>query len=908
MPNVPRPPPSPPTNVKARSTRFIGRESELAALDARLSAELAVSVLGPPGMGKTRLAHEYALRRADAYPGGAWLCDLTDASGIDGICGAIGATLEVPLTAGDSAGMLAQLADAISARGRLLLILDNFEHLVAHAQATLPVLRARAPEARLLVTSRARTNLEGEAILDLGPLPLPRDDADVAASEAIRLFVDRAGLIAHGYALTTDEAPRAAALVRELDGLPLALELAAARMRVFSTATLLESLRHRFDVLVKGPPSSRQRHGSLRDAIDASWRALDPAERAVLAQCAVFRGSFDLHAAERVIDTSDGAPRVADVLQSLRDRSLLARETPDDARFTLYLSIREYAWDRLRESGAADAAVARHAAHYEARASEWAARADGPEGVEARRWLAAEKENLLAVHRRALERSHVRTAARIALALQPALTVHGPLSLAATLHDAVLRASSASDLDHDLRARTLAARAEVHRLMGDYARALADADEASALSSRIADHDTFVRARCTTTLVHLFQGRLTEAHAELALAETAIPPEDRRLRGRTLTVLGVIRVFEGAQEEARELFSRALPFHREMGDLHFEGMAEGNLCVVQIHLGRREEAREHGERAVALHRALGNRRNLANCFSSLAALADEQGRFDDAEDLWEQAIRIAGEIGDRYTRGVVLGHHGSHQFMAGRLPEARESCKRALQSLRDQHSMEVAIHAWLGSIEAAAGRVAAAREAFEEAERPSWARERPANAAVIHYLRGHLDLALAREAAASGEPASAERHLTDARQRLVGPPLAPSRLEIARARRSLEQAVRAQAPAPIANAMLLVHPEGDWFRLPSGERVDCSRRRLLGRLLVALTEQRLTAPGAPMTAKELVAKGWPSERILSDAALARLRVALSNLRKAGLGNLLSNHPKGYLLDAGTPVRFTTPGE
>ncbi|MDI1449666.1 tetratricopeptide repeat protein [Polyangium sp. 6x1] len=873
-------------------------------------------MLGAPGVGKTRLAQEYALRHAEAYPGGAWMCDLTCASGVDGVCGAIGATLDVPLTAGDSAGMVAQLADAIAARGRLLVILDNFEHLVAHAHATLSVLRERAPEARLLVTSRMRTDVEGEAIVDLGPLPLPRGGADVADSEAVRLFVDRAGLVAPDYALTTEEAPRTAALVRELDGLPLALELAAARMRVFSTATLLDNLRRRFDVLVRGAAGGGPRHGSLRDAIDASWRALDPSEQAVLAHCAVFRGGFDLDAAERVIDLGEGAPRVADVLQSLRDRSLLAREAPregpGDARFTLYLSIRDYAWDRLRERGADGEAIARHAAYYDEQASLWCAKADGPEGVLARRWLLGEKENLLAVHRRAFERSgpacaeDVHRAARVALALQPALTVHGPLSLAAALHDAVLGASGAG-LDADLRARALAARAEVARLMGDYPRALADADEVRALEAQTREHDALVRALFTKTLVHLFQGRLLEAHAELESARGRVHADDRRLQGRLLTVLGVIRVFEGAQDEARASFLKALPLHREAGDIHFEGMAEGNLCVAQIHFGRLEEAREHGERAIAIHRALGNRRNLANCFSSLASIADELDRAGEAAAYWEQSIRIAGEIGDRYTLGVVLGHQGSHLFMAQRLGEARESCKRALVSLRGQHSMEVAIHAWLGSVEATAGRVDAAREAFAEAERPSWARERPANAAVIHHLRGHLDLALAREAAAGGDLAGASQHVAAAKRRLAEAPLAPPRLEVTRARRSLERALLAHERAP-EDAELLVHPEGEWFRLPSGRRVDCSRRPLLGRLLVALTERRLEHPGAPISVKDLVARGWPSERISSAAAVARLRVALSSLRKEGLGALLRSHPKGYLLDAETPARFAERGE
>ena len=898
--------PSPRTNIKIRSTRFIGREAELAALHARLASRMVV-VLGPPGVGKTRLAHEYALRHAEEYPGGTWLCDLTDAAGVDGICAGLGCTLDVPLVGVDGAAMVSQLADALAARGPLLLVLNDFEDVVAHAPATLAIFRERAPEARFLITSRVRTELEGEAVLDLGPLPLPESDADAGSSEAVQLFVDRARLVAQDYAITPDEAPCVAALARQLDGLPLAIELAAARMRVFSTATLLDGLRRGFNVLVKGPRASRGRHASLRGAIEASWAGLDAREQAALAQCSVFRGGFDLRAAERVLDLDDGAPSVADLLQALRDHSLLGR---DGGRFALYLSVRDFVWEKLCEAGSVDTMTARHAAYYLAEGGARAAMVDGPEGIEARRWLAAELENLRAVHTRALARraeggERLAEAAQAALALQPLLASRGPLSQCMALLDPVLQEAPTELFDPSLRARLLVARADVHRLLGNLERSLADAEAARAIAAEHRDWSTLGAALVTLAYNSSQLGDLERARAYVEQTRALSEGGQRRLEGRVLTLMGFVEVLAGSLAEGRPLLRRALPIHRAAGDAWYEGTTLGMLCMAEGKLGNQKAARRYGERSVRILRAAGLRRPEVSALLNLGAVAMDQGRLDAARELLEEGLAAARGFGERSQLArYVLPYLGAAHFLAGRLGDARSVLEEALRGVDTADVPSGRAYLWLGSVESAEGNVEEARAAFDAAERaPADHRD---NDRVLPLHRGLLELALAREAAAAGDAARADAHRAEARRRFAHAEPASANHYLRMARRALEQAIEADARDRAEKApALLVHPRGEWFQLPSGGgRIDCSPRPLIGRLLVALTAHRLAAPGAPLSVDALVAEGWPGERMLSSAALSRLRVAVSDLRKMGPGTLLINRANGYLLDPRVPARFT----
>ncbi|HEY9854947.1 MAG TPA: adenylate/guanylate cyclase domain-containing protein, partial [Stenomitos sp.] len=254
------------TNLVPSPSRFIGRERDLRRVHELFTqGSRLITLLGPGGTGKTRLSQQFGLEGLEDYPGGAWFCDLTQASTLDGIGEAVAAALGVPLTTVTCDDDLVRvLGNALAARGRTLVILDNFEQLVDHAAATLGRWLTAAPESHFLVSSRELLRLPGETAYELSPLGLPSDPSDIAGSEAVQFFVDRVRAVRSDYDLTEADAPTVAEIVRQLDGIPLAIELAAARMSVLTAAKLLERLPRRFDLLSTGRRDASERQATLR--------------------------------------------------------------------------------------------------------------------------------------------------------------------------------------------------------------------------------------------------------------------------------------------------------------------------------------------------------------------------------------------------------------------------------------------------------------------------------------------------------------------------------------------------------------------------------------------------------------------------------------------------------------------
>ncbi len=323
--------------LSAETDAFVGREEELQAL-SRLIEEggRVVSLLGPGGTGKTRLARHFSWTWLGEFPGGVYFCELAEARDQDGLVAAVARGLDVPL----GNDPLSQLGHAIAARGVCLVILDNVEQIVAYAAASVTRWGQLAPQAVFLATSRERLSVPGEQVLSVDPM---------GRDEAVGLFEIRARAHQPTFAVTAQNRADVLAIVETLDGLPLAIELAAARIRILSPPQLRERLKDRFKVLSASSRGGTARQGTLRATIDWSWDLLAPHEKGALAQLSAFEGDFTLAAAEAVLDLKpwEDAPFAMDVVQALVDKSLLRLE-PDRSEqgepwFGLFSSIHAYA-------------------------------------------------------------------------------------------------------------------------------------------------------------------------------------------------------------------------------------------------------------------------------------------------------------------------------------------------------------------------------------------------------------------------------------------------------------------------------------------------------------------------------------------------------------------------------------
>lgn len=832
--------------------RLIGRDGDLLRVEASLGDARLVTVLGPPGIGKTRLAAEVAARAGGGFAGGVLVCDLAEATTADEAAAALGRALGC-----EAQGALA-VGRALALRGAALVVLDDLERLVPQAAATLGLWLEEAGSVRFLCTSREPLRLAGEVRLELEPLGR-RDGVD--------LLVERAAAVRPAWAEPDRDRLALEEIVRRLDGIPLALELAAARAPVLSPAALLERLSSRLAVLEAPPPGASRRQATLRAAIDWSWDLLDEAQRAVLVQCAIFAGDFGLAAAEAVVlPTVPGAPAVLDTLQALRERSLLrdaAREV-GEPRLGMLASVREYAGEKLDASGWRPAVAERHARHVladgerraeAARQSESAARIDllahaAGDLQAAYRWLAA---------------TDPRGAARMALVLDRLLHLRGPFRRHRALLDEALRLAGEAG-DGALRARCLSARGHAHLVERRPGEAASDFEQALALARASGERGLEAEALRGLGVALRDVGRHAEAAERFSQAtEAARMAGDLGLEAQVASSIGTLHRFRGEHEAALSHYERALALHLERGDPRGEAIVRGNLGHAYAALGRSEEAEREIRAALPVLRAIGDRRSEAILTGSLGAALVLRGYPGDAVPLYRHALALSRELGDEPMVGVNRAILAALGAQGGRLAEAEQG-------------------------------FAQARVALERAAAGAW---QP----VIDLLEGVLDLARSRRAAAADDAGASARHLALARGRLATAPPSPASAAaehvvfasswLARLLddRPGEPAPAAASPAPV----LEVGPSARWFRMAGGTRVDLTRRRPLRRVLRVLVASRRSAPGQPAAPEAIARAVWPDQRLAPSAAASRIYVVVSQLRKLGLEEAIARQSGGYLL-------------
>jgi predicted ATPase len=607
-----------PRHLPTERDSFHGRAAELRRIAALFErGERLVVVHGPGGVGKTRLALRHAWGWLASYPGGVYFCDAAAARGTDGLLQAVGRALRAPLGADPAA----QLGAAIHGHGPCLVVLDNVEQVVDEANELLGRWLDAAPLARWLVTSRDALGLVGEQRVAVEPLE---------AVPAIALFHDRAAAVDARYDAGLVDAEVMRALVSRLDGLPLALELAAARAAMLAPAELLQRLEDRFALLASrsGRP---ERHLTLRAAIAWSWEALSLGEAAALAQLSVFEDGFTLAAAEGVVRV-DGQAGIVDLLQSLVDKSLVRR--PHAGRFELLGSIREFAAEQLAPDRAR-AAWERHALHFAA-LDEGQATAD----------RCADVGNLVLACRRSA--GHVSPAVLVALLRNAwsALRLTGPLALAVELAAAIEPAVAD---DTPAAAAVAAVAGAACFSMGAFEPARTHVGRGLALLAPLADgagDELAARLHCLAgeLAAQAGQAGAAEHHLRIGL-ECAVRNGDASLRCQLLNAMGATASDLGHAEAARGHYEAALAIAESAGLAAWRGGLLGNLGWVHHAAGRLDAARDAFTQALHWALASGDRRWEGNARSNLGLVAHEQGDHASAQREFEAALALARRIG-----------------------------------------------------------------------------------------------------------------------------------------------------------------------------------------------------------------------------------------------------------------------
>jgi len=652
-------------SLPAERDAFVGRRSTLLDLARRFEdGARLVSLLGIGGGGKTRLATRFGWVWMGDYPGGVWFCDLAPARTVEGLYSAVAQGLQLPLGVEDP---LDRIGRAIAGRGACLVILDNFEQLARHAEATLGRWLDMAAEARFLVTTREVLGIAGEETLALAPLQ---------AADAEALFRRRAAAAKRDFEPGPEDEAAIAPLVKLLDGLPLAIELAAARVRMLPPKALLARMSERFKLLASGG-GRLDRQSTLRAAFDWSWDLLTGAEKVALAQLSVFEGGFTLAAAEAVLDLSalDDAPWTVDVLSSLVDKSFV-RPLADE-RFDLLVSVQAYAAEHLQTEGRYPGSGVAALAAAQWRHGDWFA-ALGPAG--ATQGACADLDNLVVACRRAVLAGRAEQAAGALDGAWAALNLRGPFAAGVDLAELVCVLPG---LAGQAAAHALAVLGWALEATGQ--RGTAADHFAASLQYAQASRDLRCEAAVSIRLgaLHARDGLVEVARSEhthaLSLARQL---KDTALECAALNGLGTVDFEQGRMVGAQAHYEAALGVARTASDQHWQGILLGNLGNLHANLGRIGQARTHCEEALQGARLLGDRQRQGRGLNTIAMLDYLQGRLGHAIEAAEAALGVARELGYVRLECVALGTLGLALSEAGKLPEALGANTAALAIAR----------------------------------------------------------------------------------------------------------------------------------------------------------------------------------------------------------------------------------
>jgi predicted ATPase len=658
-----------PNNLPIQLTSFVGREQEIGEVKSLLTTTRLLTLMGTGGCGKTRLALQVATEVLEEFPDGVWVVELASLSDPVLVPQAVASTLDVREQPGRPLPeTLVNYLRPLS----LLLLVDNCEHLLPTCAEVANVLLRSCPRLHILTTSRESLGIAGETRWQVPPLSLPEahhlpSAEELVRYEAVRLFVERASAALPTFKLTDQNAPVVARICHRLDGIPLAIELAAARTRVLTVEQIAIRLDDRFRLLANGSRITLPRHQRLRAAFDWSYDLLSGAEQILLRRLSGFAGGFTLNATEAVCASDEIAEQeMLDLLTHLVDKSLvIVEERDDEARYRLLETVRQYAWEKSQESGEAHIR-ARHLTFFLSLAE---AAAPGLVGERQAAWLnrlERDHDNLRAALEWSADQPEV--GLRLAAALAQFWEVHGYWTEGRERLASMLDRTKASG-PSAVRAKALTAVGRLAWYQGDYAAARTRHEESLAINR--------------------------ELGVKQGIAQS-------------LSNLGLVALDQGDYTAARVLYEQSLAINGELGDKQGIGRALGNLGIVACRLGDYASARSLHEQTLMMFRELGGKRDIAYTLNNLAEVAFHQGEHVWAGTLFRQSIAMKQELGDRYgiaytlERMAALSNREKRPERAAKLLGAAQGLRESIgalipPALREEYEREVAtVHEALG--------------------------------------------------------------------------------------------------------------------------------------------------------------------------------------------------------------------
>jgi predicted ATPase/class 3 adenylate cyclase len=632
-----------PHNFPAQVTSFVGRTQEITELKGLLRSGKSrlITMTGPGGTGKTRLSMQLAADQMHHFPGGIWFVELAGTSDHNAVPFHLANALSIDLLPNTSP--LKQVIEFLRRRTALL-VLDNFEQVTDAADIVAEILR-ECPTITCLITSRELLRITGELEYPLEPLSTPPTGSagtDWLQYDSVQLFIERCQSMRQDFTVTDDIGPTIVELCRRLEGIPLALELAAARVRGMSVKQILQKLSHRFDLLASGHRDLPERQRTLRHAIDWSYDLLSQDEQALFAELSVFTGGFYPEAAE-VVCTTYGA---FDLVFSLRDKSLLKVEEIDGSmRYRMLESLREYADEKLQANGKAEELRGRHADYYLELAQEWGERLDGSgsNASDAMKVFHEEIENMRKGMDWSVECSNDERTTAYGKSLARYFLAHGPYDECDT------RLSIAEDACRHL-------------------------NQPSDLSLLLLQHGRLAWRRAA------YQESLELCQESLQISESV---GDHSRMIAALVTMGKIAWGQADYSTACTYWERGLELSREIRNVRYEAVLLSNLAAVASDRGNLEDASKYFADGLAIQRRINHEVGVAYTLMNSADVLRRQQRYDAACERLQESRELFTKLGYRTEVALVCAQMGRTLFESGNTEQAEELIAEGLATAHD---------------------------------------------------------------------------------------------------------------------------------------------------------------------------------------------------------------------------------